>query len=152
MQVKIKAALAHSTQMQNENAQREIASIQEYMDRCVTDLVNNKIYFIPLRGNYTHIKRTMVLNGVIVSTMQDAIIGIAGKLYTKIKDSATEIANIAFEFPPEFLGKISYAEGFPIHFEVPVKGFEEDMQIPTSAFFCEVDEVKVLKQNKKENE
>lgn len=152
MQVKIKAALAHSAQMQNENAQREIASIQEYMDRCVIDLVDNKIYFIPLRGNYTHIKRTMVLNGVIVSTMQDVVIGIAGKLYTEIKDSVAEIANITFEFPQEFLGQISYAEGFPIHFEIPVKGLGEDMQIPTNAFFCKVDEVKVLKQNKRENE
>ncbi len=147
MQVKIKSALAHREQMQDENAQREIAAIQEYVDRCITDLMNNKIYFIPLRGNYVHIKRTMVLNGVFVSTMQEDVVGIAGKLYTEIKESMAEVSSIKFEFPPEFLGKISYAEGFPIHFEIPVKGLGEDMQIPTSAFLCNVDEVKVLKRN-----
>lgn len=152
MQVKIKAALAHKELLQKEEAQKEIADIQEYIDRCVPDLEENKIYFIPLRGTYTHVKRALVLNGVIISTMQDEIIGMEGRLCTEIKESMAKVAALSFGFPPEFLGKISYAEGFPIHFEMPVKGLSENMQIPTSALLCSVENVKVLKQDKEENE
>lgn len=147
MQIKIKTALAHELQKESEEAKRELASIQEYVDKNILDLEEETIYFIPLQGSYIHVKRSMVFVGVVVSTMKKSIQGIEGTLKTKLEGYEAEVANVQFEFVPEFLGKLNYAEGFPIHLEVPVRGLQEDQMIKSSSFQCELSDVKILCMN-----
>ena len=144
MQIKIKMAQAHQWQRENENVQRELASIQEYVNQNISNLEEEAVYFIPLQGNYIHVKRTMVLAGVIVSTMKKRIQGIEGCLKTRLKESVAEAAKVRFEFPMEFLGRLDCAEGFPVHFEIPVKGMQQDQKIRSSSLQCELAEVKIL--------
>lgn len=152
MQIKIKTVLAHQQQRESEDAKKELAAIQEYVDNSVENLEEETIYFIPLQGNYVHVKRTMVLAGVIISTLQKGIQGIVGHLSTEIRGSKAEVTGIKFEFPPEFLGRLNYAEGFPIHFEIPVKGLTEDKQIKSSSFDCKLSDVKILSMDDMEEE
>lgn len=144
MQIKIKTAAAHKQQRKSEEAERELAAIQEYVDENVSNLKEEAIYFVPLQGNYTHVKRTMVFAGVIISTMEKTLQGVAGTLKTVLLEYEAEVAKIKFEFPAEFLGNLNYAEGFPVHFEVPVRGLQEDQKIKSSSFQCELSDVKIL--------
>lgn len=144
MQIKIKIVLAHEAQKENEAVERELASIQEYVNKNILELDDESIYFIPLQGNYIHVKRTMTFAGVVISTMKKSIQGIEGTLQTRLDGYDADVAKVQFAFPPEFLGELNYAEGFPIHFEVPVKGLQEDQMIKSSSFQCELGDVKVL--------
>lgn len=152
MQIKIKTALAHEPQRDSDDAKRELEAIQEYVNKNVLHLEEETIYFIPLQGNYVHVKRTMLFVGVIISTMKGSIQGVTGCLETQLKEYEAEVAKIKFEFPPKFVGRLNHAQGFPVHFEVPVKGLKEDMQITSSSFNCELTDVKVLRIDDMEGE
>lgn len=150
MQIKVKTALAHEQQKENEAVKRELASIQEYIDNHISDLEEESIYFIPLQGNYVQIKRTMLFAGVMISTMKKSIQGIKGTLRTQLVGYDAEVAKLQFEFPPEFLGSLDYAEGLPVHFQVPVRGLKEDEVIKSSSFRCTLEDVEVLAGDKVE--
>lgn len=147
MQIKVKTALAHEQQKENEAVKRELASIQEYIDNHIPDLEEESIYFIPLQGNYMQIKRTMLFAGVMISTTKKSVQGIKGTLRTQLVGYDAEVAKIQFEFPPEFLGSLDYAEGLPVHFQVPVRGLKEDAVIKSSSFQCTLEDVEVLAVN-----
>lgn len=144
MEVTIKTAAAHEAQMEHASAKKELEAVQEYVREHVGELEPETVHFIPLRGEYTHIRRRLVLSGVLVSMMSMPVAGIQGRLRTSWKGAKGEAADMVFSFPPEFLGSLSEGEGFPIHFEIPVKGLKEDMSIPTRRLECALEDVKIL--------
>lgn len=152
MEVTIKTAAAHEAQQNSAAAQKELEAVQEYVREHVGELAPDAIHFIPLQGDYTHIRRKLVLSGVLVSMMQGRVTGIQGRLHTSWKESEGEAADMVFSFPPEFLGSLATGEGFPIHFEIPVKGLSEDMRIPSSRLECALNDVKILVTEQKEHE
>ncbi len=140
--IKLKLAKAHQIQALQEDVKKERDSIENYINEKVQPIAEGGISLIPIKGLYHHKKRTMVLVAAFVNTIDSEIIGIKGRLKCNVVGTTSPI--ISFDFPESFVGVLRKNEGFPIHFEIPIKGLDFDIEVEGRELNCELDNIEVL--------
>jgi hypothetical protein len=144
-EIKIVVAEAHKLQLDNSAVSDELNEVQAYFDQNKFDFQENTINFVFLKGEYSQIKRTMVVMGVFVNKISPIVFSFNAKLKLKFKDLKAQIATTKVTFPQEFIGELNYNEGMLFHIEIPVKGLEQDEQFKFSDIDGQLVEVEVLK-------
>lgn len=143
--IKIIVAQAHKNQLDNPTVSNEINEVQNYFNTESFKFKDNTINFVFLSGEYSQIKRTMLVMGVFVNKMDTPILAFNTKLRLQFKTVPAQIATAKLSFPEEFIGELGVNEGLIFHLEIPVKGLEQDRIFNFSDIEGKMDDVEVLK-------
>lgn len=144
MSIKIKVAELHKQQIENVEVQKELESIQNYFDSETLELTDDTINFVFVKGDYNHIKRTMVVIGIYINNTIKRISGIESTLRLRFKNLDAHLAVVSGFYPPEFLGVLEPKEGVLLHLEIPVKGLKEDRVFTVKEIEGHLENIKLL--------
>jgi hypothetical protein len=131
--------------------EREIQDIGLYVSRFDFVPEDGEIVFVPIRGSYSHIKRSMELVCVFVNNGAQSIFGLDATLKLTIKDVEAELAVIRLKAPYDFMGELNPRTGLLIHVNVPVRGLSEDRIFESASFDGGMSDIEVMKANDSED-
>ncbi|MBP1043049.1 hypothetical protein [Vagococcus allomyrinae] len=146
-EIKIGLFDSHKEQLNIQAVVDEVKEIQDFFDDVKFDYEENTINFVFLNGQYCHVKRTILVRGVIVNPTVEDIIGIQAKLKLKFKYEDAQIAVATLDFPQEFIGRLKSGTGSLFHLEIPVRGLESDKNFKYSDIEGRLEDVELLKIN-----
>jgi len=137
-------AKAHREQGQLNEVKTELEGIGSILNT-MGGLVDNSINFVFCGGSYSHKNRTMNIGCVFVNKYPDTINELHGVIRLKFKNENAIIAKTTLDFDEKFMGEIEKDSALLVHFNVPVRGLEEDKNFKPSEIECSFDDVRVTK-------
>lgn len=127
-----------------EELEHNLQVTQEYFDTTMLDFSSPTLYFVPLRGIYTHADQEMWLLGAFVNRHENPLASFSGRIRMQADIAGMEIATITFDFPQEFVGILQTNEALLVTFNVPARGLEEDSIIEAYQFISELIDVVIV--------
>ena len=137
-------AKAHQEQISSNDVKAEIDGISSILNT-MNNFINNSINFVLCGGNYNHNNRTMNIGCVFVNKYSETINELHGVVRLRFKNENALIAKITIDFDENFMGEIKKDSALLVHFNVPVKGLDEDKSFKPSEIECLFDDVRATK-------
>ncbi len=146
MEVNLKVVLPLASRDAGDESlyQKELAAAQAYFDSTVLGLNRSTVYFVPLKGMYTHLSRKMALLGAFVNMTDNIIVGVKGTVSLRLDHSGAEAALVHIKFPSAFMGRLHPREALLVQLDVPVKRLRVDKTFEASEFVSEFLNVEVI--------
>lgn len=141
--IKITLPLAYAEQKDNPDIIHELNAVQDYFDSVDLGMDKETVYFVALRGEYTHIEGKMRVVGVLVNLSGDAIAAIKASIKLQTDLKSTQLAQVNISLPPDFFGVLNSDEGMLIRFTVPCRGIEKDTTLEAAQFISELVNIQV---------
>ncbi|MDR2157540.1 MAG: hypothetical protein LBO81_07155 [Clostridiales Family XIII bacterium] len=107
------------------------------------------ILFVPVRGLYSHARRSMKLVGVFINNGARPVFGLKATLRMKLRNTETELGAVHLVFPHEFTGEIGPHTGLLVHITVPVQGLSANRRFSSSFFDSELSDIEALTEKPK---
>jgi hypothetical protein len=135
---------AHLRDNEDEALKAELLSVQKYLDETELDLGAPTLYFVTLKGVYTHISRKMAVTGLFVNRTGKPVEQFAATVGLQTDRPDMEIATIKIALPPEFLGGLEPNQALLLTMSAPVRGLGKDEVFEASQFRSELSDVQVV--------
>lgn len=116
---------------------QEVSTIQQYLDEGYLKFPKNAIDLAIIHGSYKHAKRTMETLCLFVNGYKEEVVEISGTIILQIPSMEALVARTHFAFTQDFMGILKPNEAMLVHFDIPVKGLDEDKEIQTTEFVPE---------------
>lgn len=145
MEVKIKIAKKHESQLEDKDIKREVDEVQEFFNTANFEYSDGTINFVMLKGIYSHIKRSILIVGVYVNKTDSCVYGISSELNLKFTNIDAKIMTPNTIFPEEFIGKLEVDEGLLVHLDIPVIGLNGDAVFDIKDISGELNNIKLIK-------
>jgi len=145
--IKAVLPLAYDQMYEDSSVKNELLKVQEYFDHTDLEMTDPSLYFIALKGAYTHISRKLFLIAVFTNNTGKLLKAFKATVKLKIAHHTAELAETQVSFPPEFLGVFHPNEGMLVHINIPVRGLEKDQIFEARDFISEVTNITISTQN-----
>lgn len=119
-------------QLEREDARRELADVQAFLDTSGIDYGDGAVEFTPLAASYVHAERLVHLVCLFANTLGYPIDELHGVLRLAVSADDTQhagarFATMTFDFDHGFMGTLQHGEAMLVHVNVPAKGLHEDV-------------------------
>ena len=132
--IKIVLAKEHEAQLSDPDIQLEIESVSREIKKIESEFKENAVNFVPVKGMYNHSERKMITVCLFVNKTQETICGIHGDIRLSFKELDAEIAKMTIDLDEQFLGETKPNEALLVHFTIPVRGLNEDVDFSNLDF------------------
>ena len=143
MVIKVTCAKAHKDQLCNSDLLKEIASIEEKINRLHFDYPENSVSFVFVNGMYIHAERKLAVVCLFVSRLEQAINELSGTLSLTFTEKSAEIAKTTIGFDEPFMGELLPNQALLVQINIPVRGLHHDERIMFSDIVGRFENVKV---------
>ena len=125
-EIQVKLAKAHKIQEKNFDVQRELKSIQEYLNQTEIKLPYDAICLMCLRGSYDDFSKNTNTAFLFINCMRRPINEIHGVITMHADEKGIQFARATVDFDEPFMGTLSDREALLVHLNVPTRGVSED--------------------------
>ena len=143
MSIKLVVAKAHKAHLEQEDARKELQSVEEELNKVQLDYTEGTVNFVFVKGIYQHIDRALLTVCVFVNKTDKPIKEIHGVMRLSFVKEQAVLAKATLDFDEEFLGVIQPDEGLLFHINIPAKGLKEDKEFIFSDITGSLDDVRV---------
>ncbi|SCH39266.1 Uncharacterised protein [uncultured Collinsella sp.] len=155
MKIRAVVPLRYQNLLERDDAKRELADIQAFLDTSGIEYGEGAIEFTPLSMRYVHSDRQLHMACLFVNTLEGAIQELHAVVRLKLADGPAGrsgsaeaarnavFAKTTFDFAPDFMGRLNRGEAMLIHIGIPTKGLHEDEAFSVRDFVISVSEVRV---------
>lgn len=141
--ISVKLVLAHETQKRDFDIKKELRSVQKYIEGLECELQDNSIQLILLKGFYDNFTKRMTTAMVFINNTGKAIRELHGVLRLTTSDLMIKIARTTIDFDEPFMGIVDNGEAILVHFNIPIKGLEENREFLAKDLFGEFSDIRV---------
>ena len=128
---------------ENDAVKAEVAAVQKYLDETDLKLDKPTLYFVALKGIYTHISRKMELTAVFINCHVKAISELAATIKLTTDDKDMEIAKTKIGLPTEFVGDFQPNQALLFNLSIPVRGLTKDRIFEAFQFKAELENIQI---------
>ncbi len=143
MTINVVLAKAHQIQLINKEVEKELADIEEQLNKVNLPFQENTINFVFVNGFYLHSERKLQTVCLFVNKMDKPINELHGAIRLKFNDRMAQIAKTVVDFDEPFLGVLNPDEALLVHLNIPVKGLSNDENFTISDISGSFSDVRV---------
>jgi len=141
--IKAVLPLAYKQMYEDSSVKSELLRVQEYFDSTDLEMPNPSLYFVALKGAYTHIKRKLLLVAVFANKTDKNLAAIKATVKLKVAHPTADLADSQVAFPSEFMGVLHPDEAMLVHINIPVRGLEKDQVFEANDFASELTDISI---------
>lgn len=142
MNYTIKIAEAHKGQWHDFEIQREIKSIQKYLDSLDLSECEENVGCMFIKGIYDDFSKKMISALLFINASGYAIKYLKGVLRLKTCEPIN-IAKAIINFDEKFMGKLDNGEALLVHLNIPIMGLKENRVFKSTEIQGDFSEVEI---------